>query len=191
MIASFFRDTEEGQLENKVDDEILKTFSATLYAGVFIRTSYDPSWGRYGNTFWFQSEGLICYIDQISHHFYYMSLLLYPETRRKAQAELDRVFGWGRLPVFEDFKSLPYINVLVKEGLRWKPAAPPGIAHSLREDHVFDGKLFLPKLSLPETFGELAPANSISLKSWIFVRRAMLTDPKVWKQPCDFFSNGS
>lgn len=68
---------------------------------------------------------------------------MYPETQKKAQLELDRVVGKGRLPEFSDLDSLPYINAIVKEGLRWKPTAPLGLPHLLREDDVFDGK-FIP-----------------------------------------------
>ena len=45
-------------------------------------------------------------------------MLLYPEIQRKAQAEVDRVIGRGRLPDFSDEPSLPYVTELVKEVLR-------------------------------------------------------------------------
>lgn len=72
-----------------------------------------------------------------------LGLLLYPETQKKAQLELDRVVGKNRLPDFSDLDSLPYISAIVKEGLRWKPTAPLGIPHLAREDDVFDGN-FVP-----------------------------------------------
>lgn len=45
-------------------------------------------------------------------------MVLYPEVQSKAQAELDKVVGDKRLPVFNDRDSLPYIDALVKEVLR-------------------------------------------------------------------------
>lgn len=50
-----------------------------------------------------------------------MALAKHPEVQRKAQAEIDRVCGPDSPPTFEDFDKLPYINCIVKEGLRWRP----------------------------------------------------------------------
>ena len=46
-------------------------------------------------------------------------MALYPELQKKAQAEIDTVVGPKRLPDFHDRPSLPYINTVVKESLRW------------------------------------------------------------------------
>lgn len=53
-------------------------------------------------------------------------MVLYPEVQKKAQAELDRVIGTGRLPEPSDKNSLPYIEALVRETLRWHPVVPVG-----------------------------------------------------------------
>ena len=37
----------------------------------------------------------------------------YPEIQKKAQDELDRVVGRGRLPTIEDEKNLPYCHVSI------------------------------------------------------------------------------
>lgn len=55
-----------------------------------------------------------------------LAMLLFPEAKRKAQAELDAVVGRDRLPTFEDRKNLPYIRAMVKEVLRWRPVGPLG-----------------------------------------------------------------
>lgn len=57
---------------------------------------------------------------------YFLACTLYPEKLKSAQEEVDRVVGTGRLPTFADRESLPYIGALVKELLRWNPAAPLG-----------------------------------------------------------------
>lgn len=49
-------------------------------------------------------------------------LAKHPEVQRKAQIELDRVCGTDRAPVWTDFGDLPYINCIIKEGLRFRPA---------------------------------------------------------------------
>lgn len=46
------------------------------------------------------------------------AMMLFPNVQQKAQAELDAVVGPDRLPVIEDFGSLPYIRQVVKEALR-------------------------------------------------------------------------
>ncbi|KAH6644190.1 putative cytochrome P450 oxidoreductase [Boeremia exigua] len=70
------------------------------------------------------------------------ALVLNPEIQRKAHAEIDRVVGHGRSPVWDDMKNLPYINMIVKEGHRWRPILPLCFPHAL--DDWVDGK-FLPK----------------------------------------------
>lgn len=44
----------------------------------------------------------------------------YPEVQAKARKELDEVCGTERAPLFSDFGNLPYINCIVKEGMRWR-----------------------------------------------------------------------
>ncbi|KAH6955730.1 putative cytochrome P450 oxidoreductase [Ilyonectria sp. MPI-CAGE-AT-0026] len=44
-----------------------------------------------------------------------------PEVQRKAQAEIDAVCETARSPLWSDFNDLPYINAIVKEGMRWRP----------------------------------------------------------------------
>lgn len=53
-------------------------------------------------------------------------MTLYPEVKKKAQDELDRVIGRGRPPKIDDIGSLPYNAAIIKEVLRWKPPAPMG-----------------------------------------------------------------
>jgi hypothetical protein len=47
-----------------------------------------------------------------------VACILYPQVMKKAQDELDSVVGVHRLPDFEDFDSLPYIQALIRECLR-------------------------------------------------------------------------
>ena len=55
------------------------------------------------------------------------ALLLYPQAQKKAQDEIDRVVGSGRLPDFSDRESLPFVNCLMYETIRqvalsdWQP----------------------------------------------------------------------
>ena len=55
-------------------------------------------------------------------------MTLYPEVQRKAQAEIDRVIGNSRLPVYSDQDELPYLDAVLKEVLRWHPVTPLGMS---------------------------------------------------------------
>ena len=46
-------------------------------------------------------------------------MVLYPETVKKAQAEIDRVIGLERLPILEERADLPYIDCILKEVFRY------------------------------------------------------------------------
>ena len=56
----------------------------------------------------------------------FLAMALYPEVQKKAQAEIDAVIGPDRLPDFQDRPSLPYINAVVKESMRWHLVVPLG-----------------------------------------------------------------
>jgi hypothetical protein len=40
-------------------------------------------------------------------------MVLFPETQSRAQEELDKVVGRGRLPSVDDLEKLPYIQAMV------------------------------------------------------------------------------
>ena len=46
-------------------------------------------------------------------------MLLNPGALRKGQEEIDRVVGNGRLPDFTDRDSLPYVECIVQETMRY------------------------------------------------------------------------
>jgi cytochrome P450 len=53
-------------------------------------------------------------------------MVLYPDVQTRTQAEIDSVVGRDRLPTFEDRASLPYVDAVVREVLRWRPIGPLG-----------------------------------------------------------------
>ncbi|KAK7443507.1 hypothetical protein VKT23_015679 [Stygiomarasmius scandens] len=97
-----------------MSDQQAAWFSATLYAAGSETTSGQVAW-------------------------VILAMILYPETQKKAQEELDRVVGRGRLPTFRDYESLPYIRAIVKEILRWRGVGPLAVPHRLCQDDVYDG----------------------------------------------------
>jgi len=50
-----------------------------------------------------------------------MFLATHPWVQNKAQKELDALCGVDRVPNLADFKHLPYVNCIMKEGLRIRP----------------------------------------------------------------------
>jgi cytochrome P450 len=50
-----------------------------------------------------------------------MFLATHPWVQEKARRELDALCGVERMPSFADFEKLPYINCIMKEGLRIRP----------------------------------------------------------------------
>ncbi|KAJ1306466.1 hypothetical protein OPQ81_007469 [Rhizoctonia solani] len=66
-----------------------------------------------------------------------LAMLLFPECQAKAQAEIDRVIGTGRLPTFEDRDRLPYVNNLINEVMRWQPVTPLAVPHACTQDDVY------------------------------------------------------
>ncbi|PPQ73993.1 hypothetical protein CVT24_012482 [Panaeolus cyanescens] len=99
---------------------------------------------------------------------FFLAMAMYPEVARKAQVELDSVVGHGRLPDFSDRSSLPYVNAIVKECLRWKLVTNLALAHALSEDDEYNG-YFIPK-------GTIVMGNA-----W-----AILHDPDVFENPEEF-----
>ncbi|KAG1822451.1 cytochrome P450 [Suillus subaureus] len=73
-----------------------------------------------------------------------LAMVLQPDVQRRAQAEIDLVVGGDRLPTFEDRASLPYVESVLRETLRWHPIGPIGVPHATSSDDIFDG-YFIPK----------------------------------------------
>ncbi|KAJ7505167.1 cytochrome P450 [Mycena galericulata] len=75
---------------------------------------------------------------------FFLAMALNPDVARKAQNELDDAVGVDRLPDFEDRKSLPYVEAVYREVMRWRPVAPLGVPHATCKDDVYEG-YFIPK----------------------------------------------
>ncbi|RAL16796.1 cytochrome P450 [Aspergillus homomorphus CBS 101889] len=73
-----------------------------------------------------------------------LQLAAHPEVQERAYAELQRVAGDTRAPVFADHVQLPYIRACVKEILRMNPILAPGIRHYADQDVVYKGHV-IPK----------------------------------------------
>ncbi|KAI0340899.1 CyP450 monooxygenase [Trametopsis cervina] len=67
-----------------------------------------------------------------------------PEVQKKAQHELDDIVGRERLPSYEDRNSLPYIQAVILECVRWLPVIPLGSPYRVTQDDHYGG-YFLPE----------------------------------------------
>ncbi|KAH7407061.1 cytochrome P450 oxidoreductase-like protein [Phaeosphaeria sp. MPI-PUGE-AT-0046c] len=79
-----------------------------------------------------------------------------PQIQDKAREQLDRVCGATRMPQWSDFENLPYINCIVKEGLRIRPVTPIGAPHCAKEDVWYKGML------IPKGATIIIPAYSLN-----------------------------
>ena len=120
----------------------------------------------------------------------FLAMSLYPEVQSKAQHELDSVVGRSRLPALADRPSLPYLNAIVKETLRWHTATPLGVPHLSVADDEYDG-MFIPVNSIVMVnawyvvfrFYSTGTAPGMLTRSTL---RSILHDPKMYTEPDAF-----
>ncbi|KAK7060889.1 hypothetical protein VNI00_000622 [Paramarasmius palmivorus] len=106
-----------------------------------------------------KTSGATAYIAGVDSTYssimtFILCMTLFPEEQRKAREEIDRVIGTERLPEISDRASLPYLEAVIQESLRWYPALHFAIPHRSLEDDVYKG-MFIPKgtIVLPNARG--------------------------------------
>ncbi len=67
------------------------------------------------------------------------AMMVFEDVQKKAQEEIDRVVGPGRLPEVDDYPNLPYIRCCIKETLRWMPTVILGVPHRAMKDDIYNG----------------------------------------------------
>ncbi|CAL1709839.1 unnamed protein product [Somion occarium] len=97
-----------------------------------------------------------------------LAMVLYPDVQRRAQAELQSIVGSNRMPAFADRPSLPYVQALILEILRWQPVAPLSMPHSTSSSDTYRG-YYIPK-------GAIVIGNAWSI----------LHDPQHYPNPFSF-----
>jgi len=75
------------------------------------------------------------------------NMMIHPEIQCRAQEEIDALTGGHRLPTLEDKASLPYIDALIQELLRWNIIGPFALPHRLVQDDEYRGYI-IPKGSM-------------------------------------------
>ncbi|THV05841.1 cytochrome P450 [Dendrothele bispora CBS 962.96] len=141
---SFCVNLAENQKQHGMSDRDCAWLAGVLYAAGHETTSATMAW-------------------------FVFSMIQFPQVQVCAHEELDRVVGQSRLPSFADIKHLPYIQALVKEVLRWKPALPVGVPHVPIQDDYYEGYLI--------------PKGTICIPSIWSINR----DPEVYGSDADEF----
>uniref|UniRef100_A0A0W0EXE6 Putative cytochrome P450 n=1 Tax=Moniliophthora roreri TaxID=221103 RepID=A0A0W0EXE6_MONRR len=72
-----------------------------------------------------------------------LAMVLYPDCQNRGYEEILSVVGKDRLPEYNDRDSLPYLDCIIQETLRWHPVAPIGPPHRSLQDDVYNG-MFIP-----------------------------------------------
>ncbi|CAE6461632.1 unnamed protein product [Rhizoctonia solani] len=67
------------------------------------------------------------------------AMVLNPDIQAEAQQEIDLTLGPGVLPLISDRERLPYINRLILELMRWRPALAIGVPHRCFQDDIYRG----------------------------------------------------
>ncbi|GBE84042.1 O-methylsterigmatocystin oxidoreductase [Sparassis crispa] len=113
-------------------------------------------------------------------------MLLFPDVQRKAQEEIDQVVGSGRLPDFDDRDTLPFVECVLQETIRWYPIAPFSREPPIdRHSDVADLRpLAIPHRSLDDDIynGMLIPKGSVIIPNVM----AMSRDETMYKDADKF-----
>ncbi|KAF5365293.1 hypothetical protein D9758_005475 [Tetrapyrgos nigripes] len=152
-----------------VQEKIADGDHSSLIAKLLSRT--DPENHEEIHTIkWFGATSLAAAADTTMSAIstFFLAMSLYPHVQSKGQEELNTVLGKGRMPTFDDRPSLPYIEAIFREVMRWHPALPMGIAHDSLEDIIYEG-YYIPK------------GTSIYANIW-----AMTHDASIYKDPDQF-----
>ncbi|KAI0267093.1 cytochrome P450 [Gloeopeniophorella convolvens] len=103
----------EGKTLSDEEEHVLKWAASSLFAGVPDMSSMLLS--------------------------FFLVMTLYPNAQSKAQAEIDHVIGSDRLPTLADRDSLPYVNALFSELIRWTAVVLIGVPRKVSADDIHRG----------------------------------------------------
>ena len=140
-------------------------------------------------------------------HFFLM-MIQHPEVAKKAQQEIESVVGTDRLPTFADRASLPYVDAVMREVLRWGTPVPlgaslqylitsgeaegrcspriyTGLPHRLMEDDIYNG-MHIPRGTL--VFGNVWSVKLLASAVPVLTRayRNMTRNPDIFPNPDAF-----
>ncbi|KAK7037756.1 cytochrome p450 [Paramarasmius palmivorus] len=118
---------------------------------------------------------------------FFMAMAKHPQCQERAWREIDAVTGGERLPNWDDRKSMPYVEAIYRDCMRWHPALPTGAVHVSTEDDYYKD-YFIPKGSMvfaniwSVLHGVIDSSNLVSM----FSDRSMTHDERVYADPYQF-----
>ncbi|KAG8698355.1 hypothetical protein FRC09_007274 [Ceratobasidium sp. 395] len=127
VVQTLLADIPESGMEVEDAEDHIKYLAATMFPGK--RKTFD---------------NLASQQTVASFMIFVLAMTLFPEVQQKAQAEIEQVIGSDRLPNLQDQESLPYINAIIQEVIRWQPVAQMGMPHRTTQDDIYRGYL-IPK----------------------------------------------
>ncbi|EIW83510.1 cytochrome P450 [Coniophora puteana RWD-64-598 SS2] len=71
-------------------------------------------------------------------------MAVHPNVQKRMQDQLEATIGTTRMPALEDRQSLPLVDAVLGETIRWSPVVPFNIPHRVTADEVYEG-FFIPK----------------------------------------------
>lgn len=69
---------------------------------------------------------------------------LFPDVQRRAREEIDSTIAYKRLVDLDDRTSLPYVEALFREVMRWGPVLPLSVSHSSISEDTYKN-YYIPK----------------------------------------------
>lgn len=102
---------------------------------------------------------------------FFLAMALHTEEQKKAQAEIDKVIGLGRLPTLRDGECLPYTNALITEAQRRYPFAMLGnLSFTTRCGWLFTMKIIKNQVSLMPRERTMSTRDTSSRKALLSSR---------------------
>ncbi|KAH7919454.1 cytochrome P450 [Leucogyrophana mollusca] len=118
MVSNFFQSYKEDDIDDNME-RAMKDTAATVFVAGADTTSFT----------------LLTFV---------LAMVLYPDVQTRAQEEIDAVVGKDELPGFEHRSSLPYVEAILRETLRWHAVAPLGMPHVTTASDTYNG-YYIPK----------------------------------------------
>ncbi|KAG6806532.1 hypothetical protein H0H92_010920, partial [Tricholoma furcatifolium] len=117
--AKAFRERQEGLYDSLINNAVNgKASGMNTWASVFVDQN-KPEGDQRGLLKQFaaaaiETAGIL--------HAFVLACILYPDWVVTAQKEIDAVVGSDRMPSFQDRPHLPYVEAIIREVHRWRPA---------------------------------------------------------------------
>lgn len=73
------------------------------------------------------------------------AMIKWENVQKKAQQEIDSVIGEDRSPLWSDYSNVPYVSMIIKEVMRWRPVTPLSFPHCLSEGNFERCQIFYPE----------------------------------------------